>query len=62
MGRAVNLVVSCSNRKRYETAPGLSAHELAGPDVQTRLRAWRTRLEAVQAEKYPAGELYLGEH
>ena len=62
MGRAVNLVVSCSNRKRYETAPGLSAYELAGPDVRTRLRDWGKRLEAVQAEKYPAGELYMGEH
>ena len=34
MGRAVNLVVSCSNRKRYETAPGLAAHKLAGSDVR----------------------------
>lgn len=62
MGRAVNLVVSCSNRKRYETAPGLAARELVGSDVQTRLRAWRKRLEAVQAEKCPAKELYMGEH
>ncbi len=30
MGRAVNLVVSCSNRKRHETAPGLAAGELVG--------------------------------
>ncbi len=62
MGRAVNLVVSCTNRKRYETAPGLAAHELAGSDVQTRLRAWKGRLKTVQAEKYPAEELYMGEH
>lgn len=62
MGRAVNLVVSCTNRKRYETAPGLAAHELAGSDVETRLRAWRKRLTTVEAEKYPAEELYMGEH
>lgn len=62
MGRAVNLVVSCTNRKRHGTAPGLAAHQLAGSDVQTRLRTWRERLKTVQAEKYPAEELYMGEH
>lgn len=62
MGRAVNLVVSCTNRKRYETAPGLSVRQLVGPDVQTRLRAWKDRLKAVQADKCPAEDLYIGEH
>jgi hypothetical protein len=62
MGRAVNLVVSCSNRKRYETAPGLAAHKLAGSDVERRLKTWKERLETVQAQKYPAQELYMGEH
>jgi hypothetical protein len=62
MVHAVNLVVSCSNRKRYETAPGLAAHELVGFDVQTRLDSWRKRLKTVKAEKYPAEDLYMGEH
>jgi hypothetical protein len=62
MGHAVNLVVSCSNRKRYETAPGLAVRELVGSDVRTRLQTWRGRLKTVRAEEYPAAELYMGEH
>jgi hypothetical protein len=43
MGLAVNLVVSCSNRKRYETAPeARRRRKLAGSGgEQRRLRAWR---------------------
>ena len=62
MGRAVNLVVSCSNRKRYETAPGLAVRELVGSDARTRLQTWKGRLKTVRAEEYPAAELYMGEH
>ena len=62
MHRAVNLVLSCSNRKRYETAPGLAAHKLVGSDVERRIKTWKQRLRTVQAEKYPAQELYMGEH
>jgi hypothetical protein len=62
LGLAVNLVVSCSNRKRYGTAPGLAAHELVGSDVEVRLQTWKKRLKTVKAEKYPAEDLYKGEH
>ncbi len=62
MGRAVNLVVSCSNRKRYETAPGLAASELDGSDMRKRLRTWKERLRTAQAKEYPAENLYMGEH
>jgi len=62
MGRAVNLVVSCSNRKRYETSPRLAAHKLAGSDVETRLKTWRERLRTVPVESHPAQDLYMGEH
>ena len=62
MGLAVNLVVSCSNRKRYGTAPGLAAHELVGSDVRVRLQTWKKRLKTVKAEKYPAEDLYKGDH
>ena len=51
MGHAVNLVVSCSNRKRYETAPGLAAHELVGSDVRTRLQTWKKRLKDRKGRK-----------
>jgi hypothetical protein len=62
LGHAVNLVVSCSNRKRYGTAPGLAAHELVGADVRIRLQTWKKCLKSVKAEKYPAEDLYMGEH
>ena len=62
MGRAINLVVSCTNRKRYGTASGLAAHRLAGPDLQARLRTWKERLSAAPEEKHPAEDLYMGEH
>ncbi len=62
MGRAVNLVVSCTNRKRYETASGLAAHELVGADARARLQTWKKHLSNAREEKYPAVDLYMGEH
>lgn len=62
MGRAVNLVVSCTNRKRYEPASGLAAHRLAGSDVEARLRTWKERLRKASDERHPAEDLYMGEH
>lgn len=62
MGRAINLVVSCTNRKRYEPVPGLAAHRLVGADVPARLRTWKERLSAVSGMRHPAEDLYMGEH
>lgn len=62
MRRAINLVVSCTNRKRYETAPGLTARRLVGSDLQARLRIWKENLRTAPEEKYPAKDLYIGEH
>ncbi len=62
MGRAINLVVSCTNRKRYEPAPGLAAHRLVGADMPTRLKTWKDRLSTAGEEKHPAEDLYMGEH
>jgi hypothetical protein len=62
MGRAVNLVVSCSNRKRYETAPGLAAGALESGGVQRRLRAWGKRLNDARVDRHPAEDVYMGEH
>ena len=62
MGRAVNLVVSCTNRKRFEPASGLAAHRLVGADVPARLRTWKERLSAVSEARHPAEDLYMGEH
>jgi hypothetical protein len=62
VARAVNLIVSCTNRKRYEVAPGMAVHELRGPDLQKRLQVWKERLRCVPAEEYPVDEVYMGEH
>lgn len=59
---AINLVVSCTNRKRYPSAPGLALRDISDHDVAGRLRTWKERLERVPADRYPADELYIGDH
>jgi hypothetical protein len=62
LGRAVNLVVSCSNRKRYPAAAGLSTRELSGIDIDARLDLWKKRLTSIAAEEHSAETTYIGEH
>jgi hypothetical protein len=59
---AINLIVSCTNRKRYPTPAGLAVRDLGGSDVAGRLRIWKDRLHQVQADRYPAERLYVGDH
>jgi len=60
--QAINLVVSCTSRKRYDTAPGMAVHEIKEPNLDARLRIWKERLGAVRTEEYPAAEIYMGDH
>ncbi len=62
MAYAVNLVVGCSNRKRYDVAPGLAARELRGDSIGSRIRAWQRRLTFTKSDEYPARHLYMGDH
>jgi len=59
---AINLIVSCTNRKRYPTPPGLALRDIGGSDLDRRLRIWRERLRSVPAELHPADRLYMGDH
>jgi len=59
--RAINLVVSCTRRKRYGVTPGMAVHELKGCNLEARLRLWKQRLREVRAEEHPAGDTYLGD-
>lgn len=59
---AINLVVSCTNRKRYPTAPGLAVRELSERDVAGRLHAWKERLHTATADLHRAEDLYSGDH
>jgi len=54
--------VSCTNRKRYPTAPGLAVRELSDGDVAGRLSTWKQRLRTATADRYRAGDLYSGDH
>lgn len=62
MGCAVNLVVSCTSRKRYEVAPGLAVHEINAANLDARLRAWKDRLHQTASPEYPARRMYMGDH
>ncbi len=59
---AINLVVSCTNRKRYPPRPGLAVRDLSSGDMAERLHTWRERLLSVPADRYRADQLYSGDH
>ena len=62
MGHAVNLIVSCTNRKRYDAAPGLRAQELDGNDIEKRLLNWKKRLRGARSDEHPAADVYMGDN
>lgn len=62
MGCAVNLIVSCTSRKRYEVAPGLAVHEISAANLDARLRAWKNRLNQTKSPDHPARCMYMGDH
>lgn len=59
---AINLIVSCTNRKRYPPPAGLTVRNLSGSDIAERLWAWKERLHRVPADRYRADQLYIGDH
>lgn len=59
---AINVIVSCTNRKRYPVPVGLSVRDLAASNLAERLRIWARRLREVRADCYPAERLYIGDH
>ena len=62
MGHAVNLVVSCSNRKRYETAPGLAVTSWLDLTSKTPADLEGTPKDCTGGESILPQDLYMGEH
>lgn len=62
MARVVNVIVSCTNRKRFEGPPETAVHEIGGKDLLERLKLWKKNLRAAAAAEHRADNLYIGDH
>src|SRR6266568_8522082 len=62
MRKQVNIVVTCTKRKRSPLAPGLRMGEVQATDIGTGFAAWIERLSTSEAETVLARNLYAGEH
>lgn len=62
MGRVVNFVVSCTNRKRFEVSPETSVHKVGGEDLAERLTLWKRNLRTAASGEHRAGDVYMGDH
>lgn len=60
--RVINLVVSCTNRKKLTPLAGLSIRELRELDFGCRLKHWVANLQQIHAPQLKAAEMYSGDH
>ena len=60
--RAVNVIVSCTNRKRFATVPETCVRTAGGHDLGARLVRWRKNLRSAATENHPANDVYMGDH
>jgi hypothetical protein len=60
--RTVNLIVSCTNRKRFATVPQTCVQTAGGNDLDTRLARWRRNLRSAATGDHRADEVYMGDH
>ena len=60
--RAVNLIVSCTNRKRFGGPAETAVHGIGGRNLAERLKLWKAHLRSVQTPEYSASDLYMGDH
>lgn len=60
--RAINIVVSCSDRKRLDPPLGLRFRAVRGASTELRAERWIERLDQKKAPVVKAAELYAGEH
>ena len=58
----VNIVVTCTKRKRVPPAMGLTLRDVQAPDLCTGFAIWLDRLNECGAESIPARKLYAGDH
>jgi hypothetical protein len=63
MQRDINIVVTCTSRKRFEPVPELHLRSVGVcRDIQERARIWAKRLVSAHGQTLPAEEVYCGEH
>lgn len=58
----MHIVVTCTNRKRHPVPPQLRLGDLGHRRPATRFAAWTARLDGTDHPRYPAVDLYAGEH
>jgi hypothetical protein len=62
MERVIDVIVSCSNRKKYPVRRGLSLRQVVNHDISKRVHHWLSNLRKVNASEHPSEELYAGDH
>jgi hypothetical protein len=62
MGAVIDVIVSCSNRKRYPVRRDLSLRALENGTVPQRARRWLFQLRKTDVPKYPVRDVYAGDH
>jgi len=62
LARVVNVIVSCTNRKRFQGPPATAVGETGGRDLPERLRLWKKNLRTAAADEHRADDLYVGDH
>ncbi len=58
----LHIVVTCTNRKRHAVPPQLRLGDLNHRRPADRFAAWTSRLSSSAHPRYPAVDLYAGEH
>lgn len=60
--RAVNVIVSCTNRKRFESVPQTCVRSVGANDLGTRLAIWKRNLRSAVTPGHRADGVYMGDH
>jgi hypothetical protein len=58
----INLVVTCTNRKRAAASSALQVRNLRGRSIDLRISSWSKKLSREQQGAMPAAEVYRGDH
>ena len=60
--RAVNVIVSCTNRKRFASVPETCVRSVGGDNLGTRLALWKRNLRSAATTGHRADCVYMGDH
>lgn len=60
--RAINLVVSCTNRKKLQPPAGLSVREFSTLNLGSRLSRWVANMRRIRTTTLKAEDMYSGDH